>query len=66
MTQDNESIIKHLLDLHGTVGTPSHVITYKVEGKQERKIKKKKTNLTGFNQVLHFLKLLVAVRLLVT
>lgn len=41
MTQDNESIIKHLLDLHGTVGTPSHVITYKVEGKQERKIKKK-------------------------
>lgn len=65
MTQDNEGIIKHLLDLHGTVGTPSHVITYKVEGKQERK-NFKKTNLTGFNQVLHFLKLLVAVRLLVT
>lgn len=65
MTQDNESIIKHLLDLHGTVGTPSHVITYKVDGKQERK-NFKKTNSTGFNQVLHFLKLLVAVRLLVT
>lgn len=44
MTQDNESIIKHLLDLHGTVGTPSHVITYKVEGKQEENLKKDQFN----------------------
>lgn len=31
MTQHNEGIVKHILDLHDTIGTPSHIVTYTEE-----------------------------------
>ena len=54
MTQDSVGIVKHLLDVHGTIGAPPNIITCMKERKKQKKKKKGQLAVCSFQT--HFFK----------